>query len=116
MLQNCANQTNVYLVRGNGQAEEYRPEFAMAGFRYVSVSGLPPQFKPSLDLVEAGFVHSDVQPISKLEIAEVKAEGNGSLHTPNVLARIHRAYLFGQQSNLFSIPTDCAQREKRGCE
>lgn len=104
---NCANQTNVYIVRGDGQPEEYRALFAMAGFRYVSVSGFPAEFTPSLGLVEAGFVHSDVPRISNLTIADVMAEGNGSLHTPNVLARIHQAYLYSQQSNLFSIPTDC---------
>jgi hypothetical protein len=102
---NDANQTNVYLVRGDGNAEEYTPLFAVSGFRYVTVSGVPAHFKPTLDLVEAGFVHSDVTPISTLTIADVAAEGNGSLRTPDVLGRMHRAYLYGQQSNLFSIPT-----------
>ena len=33
--------TNVYVVRGDGSAEEYTPWFAAAGFRYVQLTGLP---------------------------------------------------------------------------
>ena len=49
--------TNVYIVAGPG-AIEWTPFFATAGFRYVTVSGLPSSFEPSPDMLQSHFVHT----------------------------------------------------------
>ena len=49
--------TNVYIVAGPG-AIEWTPFFAPAGFRYVTVSGLPSSFEPSPDMLQSHFVHT----------------------------------------------------------
>ena len=55
--------TNVYIVGGPG-AIEWTPFFATAGFRYVTVSGLPNSFEPSPDMLQSHFVHTGEQQIS----------------------------------------------------
>lgn len=106
---NDANQTNVYIVRGPG-AIEYTPLFATAGFRFVTVSGLPPSFSPSRTMLTSRFVHTDVDPVGDLRLPSVVADGG----TPDILNRIHHMVRYSQMSNLYSIPTDCPQRERRG--
>lgn len=103
--------TNVYIVKGDGAAETYTPYFAGAGFRYVQVSGFPAGMTPTASMVSALRIHSDVAPASDLKVPSLAGTTQG---TPNVLQRIHEMTLASQTSNLWSIPTDCPQRERRG--
>lgn len=109
---NNANMTNLYISNGTVTDEEYTPLFSYAGFRFVRVSGLP--FTPDPSTLTAHFAHTDVQPVGNFSVAPVSAAGSGTLGTPNVLNRIHSLAQFSQLSNLWSIPTDCPQRERRG--
>ena len=115
---NCANMTNVYIVKeGNGDIN-YTPFFSTAGFRYVTVSlsgpGLPDSFNPPLSMLTSHFVHTDVRPYGDLDLAPIDAQGNGTFGTPDVLNGIHHLVRYSQMSNLMSVPTDCPQRERRG--
>jgi alpha-L-rhamnosidase len=93
-----AEATDVYILRGGGP-ETYEPRFTYHGFRYVEMTGYPGEPRPGA--LEGRFVHSDVAP-------------KGELRTSNDLVnRIHRNVLWGQLSNLMSIPTDCPQRDER---
>ncbi len=93
-----AEATDVYILRGGGP-EVYEPKFTYHGFRYVEMSGYPGE--PGPDAIEGLFVHSDV-------------ERTGEFHSSNALIdRIHRNVVWGQLSNLMSIPTDCPQRDER---
>jgi alpha-L-rhamnosidase len=57
--------------------------------------------EPGIDTLRGRFVHSDVP-------------RTGSFRCSNDLVnRIHRNILWGQLSNLMSIPTDCPQRDER---
>jgi hypothetical protein len=112
---NCANMTNIYIVKDPSTAIEYTPFFATAGFRFVSISGLPPSFgHPPLSMLTSHFIHSDVTPYGNLQLAPVAAEGNGTYATADVLNGIHHLVRYSQMANLFSVPTDCPQRERRG--
>jgi len=95
--------TNVYTVRGDGQAEQYTPYFAAAGFRYAQLSGFPSTFKPNLSVLTALATNTAVASASNLTMPEMVARGAG---TPDVLNRIHALTRAAQTSNLFSIPTD----------
>lgn len=93
-----AEATDVYILRGGGP-ETYEPRFTYHGFRYVEVSGYPGE--PGPGSLEGCFVHSDV-------------ERTGTFRCSNdLLNRIHRNVVWGQLSNLMSIPTDCPQRDER---
>ncbi len=93
-----AEATDVYVLKGEG-TEWYEPRFTYHGFRYVEVTGYPGV--PGLADVEARVVHTDVP-------------RTGDFHCSNeLLNQIHRNIIWGQLSNLMSIPTDCPQRDER---
>ncbi len=93
-----AEATDVYVLRGGGP-EVYEPRFTYHGFRYVEVTGYPGT--PGPDAFEGAFVHSDVG-------------RTGTFRSSNELVdAIHRNVVWGQLSNLMSIPTDCPQRDER---
>ncbi|MHA2184037.1 MAG: family 78 glycoside hydrolase catalytic domain [Promethearchaeota archaeon] len=90
--------TEVYILKGEGE-EIYQPSFTYHGFRYVELTGYPGV--PSLETIEAYFFHSNVPKI-------------GSFYCSNYLInKIHANIIWGQLSNLMSIPTDCPQRDER---
>ncbi|NTV79911.1 MAG: family 78 glycoside hydrolase catalytic domain, partial [Candidatus Aminicenantes bacterium] len=93
-----AEATDVYILRGGGP-EVHEPRFTYHGFRYVEMTGFPGE--PGADALEGRFVHSDVR-------------RTGELRTSNALVNaIHGNTVWGQLSNLMSIPTDCPQRDER---
>jgi alpha-L-rhamnosidase len=93
-----AEATDIYILKGRG-VEVYEPRFTYHGFRYVEVTGFPGE--PALDNIEGRFVHTDVA-----------KTGNFSCSN-DLINRIHHNVLWGQLSNLMSIPTDCPQRDER---
>jgi len=93
-----AEATDVYILKGDG-LEVYEPRFTYHGFRYVEVSGFPGV--PNLNNVEGCVVHTDVENV-------------GDFFCSNeLLNRIHHNIIWGQLSNMMSIPTDCPQRDER---
>lgn len=94
-----AKARDIYILAGKPGMETYQPRFTYQGFRYVQVEGFPG--KPDMTSLTADFVHSDVQRV-----------GYFSCSNP-LFNRIYRNILWGQQSNLMSMPTDCDQRNER---
>ena len=103
MVQNNANQTNLYTVRGDGSAESYTALFAGAGFRYAQLSGIPEGWGEG-DKAPAGWggwktvltalrVHSDVQPSSDLQLPMTVGT---TLGTEDVLSKIHHMTMASQ--------------------
>eukprot|EP00047_Mylnosiga_fluctuans_P000527 m.195091 g.195091 ORF g.195091 m.195091 type:complete len:1269 (+) comp10076_c0_seq31:2213-6019(+) len=109
---NDANMTNIYIVAGPDDPD-YTPFFAAAGYRYVRVT-VSNGAVPQANWLTGHFAHTDVPTIGSLTLANVAAEGAGTQHTPDVLNRITHLWRISQLSNLWSIPTDCPQRERRG--
>lgn len=93
-----AEATDVYILKGEGE-EVFEPRFTYHGFQYVELTGFPGT--PSLTTIEGQFVHSDVP-----------LRGNFLCSDP-LINQIHQNILWGQLSNLMSIPTDCPQRDER---
>ena len=93
-----ADSEDVYVLKG-GDVETYEPRFTYHGFRYVELTGIPGE--PGIDTLQGRFVHSDVS-------------RTGSFRSSNdLINRVHQNILWGQLSNLMSIPTDCPQRDER---
>ena len=93
-----AEATDVYVLKG-GSVETYEPRFTYHGFRYVRLTAAP--VMPSVLSIEGCVVHTDVEDTGKF-----------SCSNP-LLDRIHENILWGQLSNLMSIPSDCTQRDER---
>ena len=94
-----AKARNIYILKGGEGKEVYEPRFTYQGFRYVQVEGFPGD--PDMLNVEARVMHTDV-------------EHTGRFHSSNTLLnKIHENIIWGQYSNLHSIPMDCPQRDER---
>ena len=93
-----ADATDIFVCAG-GKEEVYEPRFTYHGFRYVEVLGF--ENEPALEDIEGCFVHTDVEQAGEF----------GCSH--DLINRIHSNILWGQLSNLMSIPTDCPQRDER---
>lgn len=93
-----AEATDVYILRGGGP-EVHEPKFTYHGFRYVEMTGYPSE--PGPEALEGLFVHSDVERTGRFRSSNELVDG------------IHRNVVWGQLSNLMSIPTDCPQRDER---
>jgi len=93
-----AKATDIYILKGKG-VEVYEPRFTYHGFRYVEVTGFPGT--PNLDSLEGIVVHSAVESVG------------GFTCSNQLINNIHKNIVWGQLSNLMSIPTDCPQRSER---
>lgn len=87
-----------YLLKGEGE-EVWEPRFTYHGFRYIEVTGYPGT--PKIDSVRGRVVHTAVTPAGNLAFSR------------QILNDIQRIILWGQKTNLHSIPTDCDQRDER---
>ena len=94
-----AKSRDVYTLKGGGGLETYEPRFTYHGFRYVQVEGFPGD--SSMLNVDARVVHTAVRPTGQFCCSN------------DLLNKIHENTLWGQVSNLHSMPTDCPQRDER---
>lgn len=93
-----AKSRDIYILRGDGQ-ETYAPRFTYHGFRYVEVTGYPGT--PGPDSLHVQVVHSAVTPTGSFSASRQS------------LNDLQNAVLWSQVTNLFSVPTDCDQRNER---
>ena len=93
-------QTDTYFLSGNGM-ETYEPRFNYHGFRYVEIVSTRP-----LTLTQESLtglcMHTDVEPVGNFACSN------------EILNKLVEASCNSYLGNLFSIPTDCPQREKNG--
>ena len=90
--------TDIYILKGEGE-EIFQPHFTYHGFRYVELTGFPGV--PSKDTIKGLFFHSNVPKIGEFSCSN------------SLINKIHSNIIWGQLSNLMSIPTDCPQRDER---
>lgn len=93
-----AKSRDIYFLKGGGW-ETYHAHFTYHGFRYVEVTGFPGT--PNLDSIRGEVVHTAV------------AASGGFLTSRQILNQIQHLIHWSQLTNLFSIPTDCDQRDER---
>jgi len=93
-----ARVTDTYICRGGG-VEVFDPLFTYRGFRYAQVTGLPG--KPGKQTL-----------VSQVFNSAAKMTGEFECSDP-LLNRIAENIQWGQRSNMYSVPTDCPQRDER---
>lgn len=93
-----AEATDRYILKG-GRIETWEPAFTYHGFRYVEISGLP---HPPGPATVTGLNYHNA------------ADETGTFRCSNELINTIQANIMnGQRSNMFSVPTDCPQRDER---
>ena len=99
-------QQDVYICKGTGETEIYRPRFTYHGFRYVEVTGFfdaSELFKePDLSFATAYEIHTNLQ-----KIGEFSCDHEYLMKTEEI---VNNSFI----SNYHGIPTDCPVREKCG--
>ncbi len=93
-----ARVTDTYICRGDG-IEAWEPAFTYCGFRYAALSGYPGE--PTKKSLVSRVLHSAPPMAGRFECSN------------RLLNRIHKNVLWGQRSNMHSVPTDCPQRDER---
>jgi alpha-L-rhamnosidase len=92
-----ARAADTYILRGDG-VEEYAPRFTYHGFRYFTVQQ---QGDVHIESMTMEFVRSDMK-------------RNAVFHCEDeFLNRLADTFWHTDACNMFSIPTDCAQRDER---
>ncbi len=93
-----AEATDIYTLKGE-DVEVWQPSFTYHGFRYVELTGFP--YEPSLDALTGLVVYSE-------------APNTGEFSCSNeLLNKVQQNIVWGQKSNMYSVPTDCPQRDER---
>jgi alpha-L-rhamnosidase len=93
-----AKQTDVY-IPAKEKRIDYEPRFTYHGFRYAEITGLVQE--PELDNV-CGRVVASSSP----------SAGNLETSSPDI-NQLWKNILWTQQGNMYSVPTDCPQRDER---
>jgi alpha-L-rhamnosidase len=97
-------QRDIYTLKGRGEKgkdeEVYTPRFTFHGFRYVEITGFPGV--PTVDTLTGLRLNADVEPVGTFSCSD---------ETYNRIQEITR---WTEQSNLFSVQSDCPHREKFG--
>lgn len=97
----AAAATDTFTLAGTGGTETYEPRFTVHGYRYVELTGLPAGYTPTADTVTGRAMWT----------AGAQA---GTLTTSHPLVnQLQHNILWGERSNMLSIPTDCPQRDER---
>jgi alpha-L-rhamnosidase len=91
--------TDRYTLAGTGTQEVYEPRFTVHGYRYVEVTGFPGT--PTASAITGLAAWTSGAPL-------------GNLTTSDTLVnQLQQAIIWGQRSNMLSIPTDCPNRDER---
>ena len=94
----AAYNTDIYILRGDTDGEEYTPSFTSHGFRYVEISG---DTKVEIMSVE-GLAISNTREVT----------GHFECSDENV-NKLYRNIVWGQIGNSLLVFTDCPQRNER---
>jgi len=93
-----AKSTDYYILKGLGE-EVWNPLFTYHGFRYVQLEGYPGT--PVTETLTGLQIYSSAPETGKFECSN------------DLLNRIWQIIINSQKGNMYSVPTDCPQRDER---
>ncbi|WP_329062398.1 family 78 glycoside hydrolase catalytic domain [Amycolatopsis sp. NBC_01480] len=95
----AAQATDRFTLAGTGKPETYEPRFTVHGYRYVELTGLPSA--PTADTVTGRAMWTT-------------GAQTGTFTSSNPMVnQLQHNILWGERSNMLSIPSDCPQRDER---
>ncbi len=94
-----ARCTDVWMLKGGGDVENFEPKFTFHGFRYAKIEGYPGDLKP--ENIKAVALYSAMRPA-----------GNFTTSDP-LVNQLQKNIQWGQRGNFVDVPTDCPQRDER---
>jgi len=94
-----APQTDRFILAGTGKTEVLRPHFTYHGFRYVEITDLGDW--PSISSIEGEAFRS------------AAPEAGAFTCSDPMVNRLWQNIVWTQRANMFSVPTDCPQRDER---
>ncbi|MEV6645815.1 family 78 glycoside hydrolase catalytic domain [Amycolatopsis sp. NPDC051371] len=95
----AAQATDRFTLAGTGGVETYEPRFTVHGYRYVELTGLPSA--PTASTLTGRAMWT----------AGAQA---GTFTTSNAMVnQLQHNILWGERSNMLSVPSDCPQRDER---
>ncbi|MEU8639273.1 family 78 glycoside hydrolase catalytic domain [Amycolatopsis sp. NPDC048633] len=95
----AAQATDRFTLAGTGGTETYEPRFTVHGYRYVELTGLP-SAPTAATLTGRAMWTAGAQP--------------GTFTTSNAqVNQLQHNILWGERSNMLSVPSDCPQRDER---
>lgn len=94
-----ARATDLYILKGEANGEDWSPRFVYHGFRYVEISGL--KYIPSISDFTGEVVSDDMENLGKLSTSN------------EVLNQVLKNAYWGIRSNYKGMPVDCPQRNER---
>ena len=128
----CANQTDAVVFTTAKPLLKFTPTFTYHGFRFIELvateiaaDGTEHPLSPALAAsfpwgakITAHRVNSDLQPLTKVNFGTGGSSTSSTRSTrsedASMITRIYDATMAAHVSQLWGIPTDCPQREKRG--
>ncbi|MBE7060074.1 MAG: hypothetical protein E7389_04570 [Ruminococcaceae bacterium] len=93
-----AEATDTFILSGNPQGEMFRPLFTYHGFQYAEISVFG---NVKILEVNAEAMHTDVENVGFFSCSD------------EIVNKIFSNAIWSLKGNLFSVPTDCPQRDER---
>jgi alpha-L-rhamnosidase len=95
----AAQATDRFTLAGTGGVETYEPRFTVHGYRYVELTGLPSA--PTANTVTGRAMWT-------------AGAQTGTFTSSNAMVnQLQHNILWGERSNMLSVPSDCPQRDER---
>ncbi len=116
----AAKSENIYILKGDSDAEFLEPHFTFHGFRYIRIRGFNGviHFKPE----EFTHMHdtdtstapkpADMQIYAVTLYSDMDKTGQFECSNP-MLNQLQHNIQWGQKGNFLDVPTDCPQRDER---
>jgi len=95
-----ARATDEFILAG-AEEEVFEPHFTYHGFRYVEITGWPGPKPPPAEALTACIVSTACPQIGRFRCSD------------DVVNAFQANILRGARSNMYSVPTDCPQRDER---
>jgi hypothetical protein len=97
-----------YTTKGDGQTEQWQPQFTYYGFRYVEIEGAVPAGKNNPDHLP------EIESLTGLHTCNSADEAGSFICSKPMFNQIHSLIDWAIRSNMASVLTDCPHREKLG--
>lgn len=98
----AAANTDVYMLKGGDETEEFKPDLTAHGFRYVEITG------NGCDITDI-----EIESVTGVVISNAERVTGGFECSNDLINKLYSNIVWGQRDNFLLVPTDCPQRNER---